>query len=95
MHEYHIGLSSMAGERSLRHDRAPSGRDLIFKACNYKTEMYSFKTNALIKISVSVFELKNISYGAANIVCFAITEVDFLNQHPRFQLCREKSFYNL
>ena len=72
----------MAGERSLRHDRAPSGRDLIFKACNYKTEMYSFKTNALIKISVSIFELKNISYGAANIVCFAITEVDFLNQHP-------------
>ena len=48
----------MAGERSLRHDRAPSGRDLIFKACNYKTEMYRFKTDALIKISVSVFELK-------------------------------------
>ena len=55
---YHIGLSSMAGERSLGHDRAPSGRDLIFKACNYKTEMYRFKTNALIKISVSVFEFK-------------------------------------
>ena len=79
----------MAGERSLWHDRAPSGRDLIFKACNYKTEMYRFKTNALIKISVSVFELKKISYGAANIVCFAITEVDFVNQHHRFQLCRE------
>ncbi len=71
----------MAGERSLRHDRAPLGRDLIFKACNYKTEMYSFITNALIKILVSVFELKIITYGAANIVCFAITEVDFVNQH--------------
>ena len=56
--DYHIGLSSMAGERSLRHDRAPSERDLIFKACNYKTEMYSFKAIALIKISVSVFKLK-------------------------------------
>ena len=43
--------------------------------------MYRFKTNALIKISVSVFKLKKITYGAANIVCFAITEVDFVNQH--------------
>ena len=58
---YHIGLSSMVGERSLRHDRAPSGRDLIFKACNYKTGMYSLKTNALIKILVSVFELKKLT----------------------------------
>ena len=33
---YHIGLSSMAGERSIRHDRAPLGRDLIFKAYNYQ-----------------------------------------------------------
>ena len=41
------------------------------------------------------FWIKKISYGAANIVCFAITEVDFVNQHHRFQLCREKSFYNL
>ena len=73
----------MAGERSLRHDRVPSGRDLIIKGCNYKTGMYRFKTNALIKISVSVFEFKKITYGAANIVCFAITEVDFVNQHDR------------
>ena len=42
--------------------------------------MYRLKTNALIKISVSVFELKKITYGATNIVCFAITEVDFVNQ---------------
>ena len=76
----------MAGERSIRHDRAPSGRDLIFKACNYKTEMYSFITNALIKILVSVFELKIITYGVGNIVCFAITEVDLVNQQDRFQL---------
>ena len=92
---YNIGLSSMAGGRSLRHDRAPSGRDLIFKACNYKTGMYSFKTNALIKISVSVFELKKITYGAANIVCFALTEVDFVistgSNHERnhFTTCNE------
>jgi len=53
----------MAGERSLWHDRAPPGHELIFKVCNYKTEMYSFKTNALIKISVSVFELKKYHMG--------------------------------
>ena len=76
----------MAGERSLWHDRAPSGRDLIFKACNYKTEIYSFITNALIKILVSVFELKIITYGAGKTVCFAKTEVDFVNQQDRFQL---------
>ena len=76
----------MAGERSLRHDRAPSGRDLIIKGCSYKTGMYRLKTNALIKILVSVFELKKIINGAANIVCFTITEVDFVNQHDRFQL---------
>ena len=43
--------------------------------------MYIFKTNALIKISISAFEYKKMTYGAANIVCFAITEVDFINQH--------------